>query len=295
MPRFFQPSLSYRADERGGGLRDFGAFSGGGRLTGARSTVFLVHGYNNDQPSASAAYEKFVPRLGEVSPRVIGVYWPGDNWASGAYYINAVKKVDAVARRFARDIHAAAVGGGLMEISFVAHSLGCRLVLETLRELDDLQRAQPAPGLKLQRVVFMAGAVPTFYLEPRRPLHSAVRSFGVKTKSLFSDDDRVLRRYFPIGQSLAGEGFFPVALGRRPWQGSTNVSPAMEQKDNPGADHSDYWGAGSDKPDALTLAAEEVRAFIPLGRPSPPRTTPVRATRGARPTEEARATPSRHV
>src|ERR687896_504409 len=105
MRRFFEPYISYRLDEKGGGVRDFGLLSSGGLLTQYKTIVFFVHGYNNDQHDASAAYIRFMKLLGTVSVKVIGVYWPGDNWTSGAYYIQAINKVGSVARHFARDIH----------------------------------------------------------------------------------------------------------------------------------------------------------------------------------------------
>jgi esterase/lipase superfamily enzyme len=295
MPKFFTPSLSYRLTENGGGVQAFGILKPGGLLSQYRSIVFFVHGYNNDQQAASGAYENFLPRLGRVTAQPIGVYWPGDNWAGGLYYTQAVKKVEQVAERFARDIHDAAKGSGALEISFVAHSLGCRVTLETLRVLRDLQRAQPTVSLKLRNVVFMAGAVPTFFLEENRPLHRTVRDLTVSTKSLYSEADRVLHYAFPLGQSAIGQGFFPTALGRTRWQGATVVNPAMQQKENPGAGHSDYWGSGSKNAASLATAAGEVRNFIPLGAPPAPRSLSVRATTTARSTEGPRETPARSV
>ena len=295
MPSFFQPSLSYRLAEKGGGVQPFGILRPGGLLSQYRSIVFFVHGYNNDQQSASEAYQGFLPRLGNVSVQPIGVYWPGDNWSRGAYYLQALNKVDEVATRFATDIHNAAKASGSLEISFVAHSLGCRVTLETLRVLRDLQRAQPTVSLKLRSIVFMAGAVPTFFLELNRPLNQAVRDLSVMTKSLYSEADRVLHYAFPLGQALVGQGFFPTALGRTRWNSSAVVNPAMQQKENPRAGHGDYWGGGSTNTDALKTAAEEVRTFVPLGGPPLPRALSVRATTTGRSTEPSREIPSRRV
>lgn len=293
--KFFEPSLSYRLDETAGGIRDFGVLKPGGRLSQYRAIVFLVHGYNNDQKEASGAYEKFVVRLGVGATQLIGVYWPGDNWgrAGGLYYVGAVDKVRTIARRFARDIHDAAAGAGSMDVSFVAHSLGCRLTLETLRELRDLLRNQPLPGLKIRRVVFMAGAVPTFYLQSARPLNAMIRDLSIATKSLYSEADRVLHYAFPLGQTAIGQGLFPVALGRTEWQGSVGVNPAMQQKENPRAGHSDYWGGESSNEASLKTAASEVRAFIPFGQPFPARATPVRATTTERVGDSGRQVPIR--
>lgn len=294
MSRFFEPYISYRLDEKGGGVRDFGFLSSGGLLSQYRTIVFFVHGYNNDQQDASAAYTRFLKLLGPVSGDVIGVYWPGDNWTSAAYYMQAVNKVGSIAYRFARDIHTAALGSGSLEISFVAHSLGCRVTLETIRELRELLRKQPAVGLKVRRAIFMAGAVPTSFLENPQPLNKAIQDLRLGAKSLYSAADRVLHYAFPTGETLAGQSFFPTALGRTEWLGGAAMNPAMQQKENATADHSDYWGAGSTNAESLKTAATEVNAFISLGGPKQPRTVPLRATT-TRPGTPARAGPTRTV
>lgn len=294
MARYFEPSLSYRLSDKGGGIRDFGVLSPGGRLTQFDSILFFVHGYNNDQEAASASYKHFVELLGTgVRATIVGVYWPGDNWSHGAYYLGALAKVRTIARRFARDIHDAAVETGKLEISFVAHSLGCRLTLETIHALNELLRHQPVAGLKLRRVVFMAGAVPTDLLEQQQPLNTAVQHSGIAAKSLYSEADRVLHYAFPLGQTLAGGGFFPTALGRTHWRGASALNPALQQAENPTADHSDYWGSASTNAVAQQHAALEVRGFIPLGGPPAPRTTPSHLTTTARHINVERATATR--
>lgn len=295
MSRYFEPSLSYRMSERGGGVREFGQLSQAGLLTQGRPLVFFVHGFNTDQPGASASYQRFLALLGGVTSVVIGVYWPGDSWAGPANYMHAVQLVPTIARRFARDLHTAALGSGRFEISFVCHSLGSRLTIETLRELADLRDRQPAPSLQLRRVVFMAGAIPTSRLEVREPFNRAIHALDLQVKSLYSEADDVLHFAFPPGETLAGAGFFPTALGRRRWGGADVVQPPLVQAENSGAGHSDYWGGDSPNADRIAAAAREVQTFIPLGGPAPPRATPSRDTTSARRTSSERSTASRTV
>lgn len=296
MEDFFEPYVSYRLEKSGGGIRDFWLVSGGGLFTRHRTVLFLVHGYNNPQDKASQSYQHFVARLGKVFPSIVGVYWPGDNWTGGAYYIEALERAKVIAGRFARDIHLAAAGSGGLAIVFAAHSLGCRLALETIRALSFLLQTQPIDGLTVSRTVLMAGAVPTYLLKESKDLNLAVRALSVSTKSLYSKSDRVLHYAFPLGESLAGEGFFPTALGRKKWDGSNAVVPTMEQVENDGANHSDYWGGTSSNSKALSCAASEVRAFLPTGGLSTPaRETATRASPGGRSQEDSRETPNRAV
>ena len=142
--------------------------------------------------------------------------------------------------------------------------MGCRLACELLRAL---KARKPAPAVG--RIVFMAGAVPTFMLEsqkpPRRlrPAYDTVLREGAR--SLYSGSDMVLAFAFPAGQSLGKgeEGAWPTALGHARWV-DTTVPLNLGQQENPGAGHSDYWGWNT-KPKPLqraTKAASEIRDYL---------------------------------
>ena len=293
--RPFAPFVSFRLSERGGGVRDFAALSEAGLLTSGRPIVFFVHGFNNDLRAASAAYARFLPLLGGVSAQIVGVYWPGDSWAGGANYMQALERVPAIGERFARLLHASALGSGRLDVSFVSHSLGGRLVLETLRALAGLVAHRPLASLAIHRVVFMAGAVPTALLELRRALHGVLRAFDARAMSLYSEADRVLQYAFPLGESLAADAFFPTALGRRRWGGAGALQPPMSQLENPRADHSDYWGSGSRNAASIEHAARAVRGFVPLGGMPAARTVASRSTTAGRVSGETREVSRREM
>lgn len=284
----FAPFVSFRLSERGGGVRDFAAMSEAGLLTSGRPIVFFVHGFNNDLRAASAAYARFLPLLDGISARAVGVYWPGDSWAGGANYMQALERVPAIAERFARLLHASALGSGRLDVSFVSHSLGGRLVLETLRALATLLARQPVASLTVRRIVFMAGAVPTALLELRAALNGVLRAVDARALSVYSEADRVLQYAFPIGESLAGAALFPTALGRRRWRGADAVQPRLMQAENPRAEHSDYWGGSSRHAAAIEHAARMVRDFVPLGGLSAGRTVAQRSTAAGREAGETR-------
>lgn len=279
MSRLFTPAISYWP--RSGGIRYLPYRELRSVLLSHRSVVLLIHGFNNDERDAAAAYNRFLGyqrELGTVTGNVVGVYWPGDNWEGPLYYMKAVGQAQRVATYLAADLHLAAEVAGVYRIDIIAHSLGSRLALETIRELRARLRTVPLPGLTIGRVAFLAGAVATHYLEADpadpRPLDDAIGALEAGL-NLFSEADRVLHLAFPPGQTLAGEGLLPTALGRQEWPGGRLRTPALHQQRNDSADHSDYWGGSSGNERALRQAARAIREFLPLG-PPPARAIPVR-------------------
>jgi pimeloyl-ACP methyl ester carboxylesterase len=133
-------------------------------------------------------------------------------------------------------------------INFIGHSLGCRVVLETIRALL-LSGGQEE---RIGKVCLMAAAVPIFMLMEDARLDRA--GFAPKRiLNLFSRSDRVLQLAFPPGQTAAGpreEGVFPRALGRHGL-----VHPRITNKPIYKASHGHYWGhAGKDGSDEQSRA-----------------------------------------
>jgi hypothetical protein len=142
---------------------------------------------------------------------------------------------------------------GTRELVVVAHSLGCRLVLEFLgclrqeaakaagRAAEGGGPGQPAvfavlPGLETLIIFLMAGAVPVGAIE-RRPDDVRVPRHIIV---MHSAADRVLRGAFPLGQTFArGEqDWFPEAVGLRGLPSSARWTSAEDMADY---DHGDYW------------------------------------------------------
>jgi pimeloyl-ACP methyl ester carboxylesterase len=148
-------------------------------------------------------------------------------------------------------------------VDIVAHSLGCRLALEALLAVA----ATPGSRVRIERIQFMAGAVPTLMLDdtddaPR--LRAAFESsLGVGAKSLYSASDLVLADAFPPGQTLAGsgEGFMPTALGHGRWPSQGEIA-RVDPVEMPGAGHGSYWGG--DAPDYSRETALIAHDFLGL-------------------------------
>lgn len=240
-----------------------------------RECVVLVHGFNNTDSEAAEAYFGFRTRQREIfspaSPdlfehRFGDAFWPGD-----ADWWSLFDKLDFLV--YPSAVHTAVPTGAelanailrmpnLEQVDFIGHSLGCRVVLETLLLLHG--RARP----RLRRVVLMAAAVPSEMLEPGGKFYdllTAMSAEGTTIDVLYSKADTVLHHAFPPGQSLAG-GREPSqrALGRfgpSPWM--PGFRGTISEREIGGAKHSDYWGHSKTAPSRV--ATEEAGRFLRLG------------------------------
>ena len=266
-------TLSYREDRVGGKVRGVPGVSDEQALATAQHLVLLIHGYNNDAQAATDAYDGFHDRLCDmdkdarygIGRKFVEVYWPGDGaWgmASFLYYMDSIQRAIKTAERLATYLAAQVPTG--CRIDIIAHSMGCRLAMELLRALA-CQKSAPGIG----RIVFMAGAIPTFMLDKKnppcrlRPGYDDVLREGAR--SLYSGADSVLAFAFPAGQSLAKgeEGIKPTALGHALWS-ETNTPHNLGQIENAHAGHSDYWGWNTE-PKALQCAKQavaQVRSYL---------------------------------
>lgn len=277
MARYFDPPEDYRPglvlqlrERREGGDLQSDVRQAPPLDTFARSeAVVLVHGFNNHYGEASAAYHGFRLRqygraVTQLTPPALeemlaDLFWPGDA-AWGLFdlvdflvYPAAVGTARDAAPRLARHLRSMPT---LRTAHFVAHSVGCRIVLETIEELR--RNGGPTVG----KVCLMAAAVPVFMVQSGGDLAEAMEHAG-EVRILHSDDDAVLRYAFPPGQTLAtgNEGFFPAALGlRRPPPG---IPGRIDSIDIDDAGHGDYWGHSKRPP--ASIAADRIADFFRFG------------------------------
>ena len=236
--------LSARTAPEGGALAAAVVGDPAFPLNAARELVVLVHGFNNHMGEAGAAYASFRDHqypLAGVSPPSLETefadfFWPGDadmgllDKLDFTVYPEAVHTSPAAGQRLASYL---ATLPNLLTIDFVGHSLGCRVVLECIRQM--VQGPHPV----IRRVVLMAAAVPVDMVSTGGTLASAVQA-AEQVLVLHSTSDIVLHFAFPPGQTQAGEGMLPTALGRfGPPPGMPGVVLAQQITD---AGHGDYWG-----------------------------------------------------
>jgi len=279
---------------------------GGESPHGQPRIVLLIHGYNNDKADADGGYESMLKHVaadhGAQTENIWRFYWPGyverltgtladepTSVSSGrsrqgtessallsapTYALQVVKARDvgAALGRYLRDVHHSAAVP--TEIVFVAHSLGCRVVLEAIRELLN-GRDPDSERHRIPGVCLMAAAVPTFMVERDSRLGPAAR-VPRTSYVLHSRADLVLRFAFPPGQGAASgilklapgkatesEGWFPEAVGRY-----GNPTAAWLRRGDTGLGHSGYWSHPSGAPMVLRAlrggVAQEVRSLATL-------------------------------
>jgi hypothetical protein len=249
-PRVFKLSLRSQP-ERGGPVR--ATVEGGNALekdTEWRHLLVLVHGYNNKESEAEGKYDRYVGILrpglekSRVAPDVVAKFhWPG-NAAVGpfsafdfaGYHVDvkrALQSVDPLAAFLSRLI---ATGPAGRLISFVGHSLGCRLITEAMCRIGTAGRATPP----LAVVSLMAAAVPVALAETGGPLAGAPAA-AAKVLKAYSRNDWVLWLAFPAGQSLAWaagieQAAYGEAIGRN--GNPEGFGEPLPREDN---GHGDYW------------------------------------------------------
>ena len=282
MPRFtglppgYTPGLEIelRTQPEGGPVRRPAALQGASPLLPRPRCTVLIHGYNNHEGEAAIAYLGFREREyalfedlapGALESRFADAFWPGDaawpgplDWLDFLFYPEAVP----IARSAAPGPLADAIRRipGVVVIDVIAHSLGCRLALETLKDL----RANGGPAIG--RVCLMAAAVPLEYVGTAGPYGQLLRGLqaaNVEIRVLHSTSDLVLTLAFDPGQALAGE---PTrgALGRDgPPPDMPGAGANVTERRIAGAAHSDYWGSA--KTDAARAASRESGLFLRLG------------------------------
>lgn len=217
--------------------------------------LLLVHGFANPEETARESYEKFAAGLTAVKESFPGdwgaiceFHWPGDDirgkLRSLENYRDSIRAAVASAGRLYDFLH----GKEFLkdkELYIVAHSMGCRLTLEFLREMV-IRGEYDGPVVRV--VALMAAAVPTPTCLP----HSGwFPPADTRTEHvLFSGSDMVLHLPFRFGQDMPGEQGPAVGRDGRP-------DRRWDTKTSTGLRHSEYWGKRA--------VAERVSAILGTG------------------------------
>jgi pimeloyl-ACP methyl ester carboxylesterase len=276
-PPGYSPQLEFylRKKREGGSLLVPSVFHGSLEAIARRECLVLIHGFNNAEGEAAAAYFGFRGRQIEIfqpgdpssfDRRFGDAFWPGD--ADWWWFFD---KVDFLV--YPSAVHTAVKAGAQLanllsqmpnieRVDFIAHSLGCRIALEAVEQI----RARTS--LVIRYVCLMAAAVPSEMLEPGGryyPLMNELAADNTEIKVLHSKQDMVLHLAFPFGQALAG---FNEASGRA--LGRYGPAPAMPgfgatltDREISGAGHGDYWGQG--RSEASIISTDVAGRFLALG------------------------------
>lgn len=194
-----------------------------------KNILFATHGFNVDRQQGMTSLGSWERFFAKDRFLFVGVLWPGDS-----------RWLPVIDYPFEGD--EAMVSGKLLGpyldtwfenvpgLSFVSHSLGARMVLETVRNMRR----------RVRHVVLMAGAIDDNCLVQE---YADVAAKAESLSVLASESDTVLSLAFPLGNFLGGlvsqgHPYWHAALGR---QGPDSPFPANLR---PGWQLPDRWDYG---------------------------------------------------
>jgi len=224
-----------------------------------RDVLIAAHGFNVDRADGIACLSNWGSLL-RLPPNAafVGLLWPGDSiWAHGLDYPEEPEIANQAGELLAGflDTHVA----GVASLSFASHSLGARVLLQTVNCLH----------LPVRRATVMAGAIDDDCLIMEfQGAAAKVAEFSV----LSSGEDEVLSLAFPLGNLFAGI----IAAGHPWWRaalghcGPVNPRPAnvlapFEIPDNWSFQHGNYLQIDHQPVPVLPLPTD----VPPNGSPKP--------------------------
>lgn len=225
------------------------------------TTIIFIHGYNNAHAEARYKYAIFRDLIHQgfgVTTPVVEFHWPGNRrWGFLSFlsYPTEIQAARDSGQRLADWIAGLARNARLIAVT---HSMGGRVLMEALNAL----RAQGAAD-RLVGACLMAGAVRVD--EVADGALGPLAGEPMRWRVLFSSADKVLHYAFPVGQTAAGDGVFPSAVGR-----AGEPLAKWDSIPSPGYDHSYYWFGGKpdkkDSDDTTKPLAAPLPETAPTGR-----------------------------
>ncbi len=171
-----------------------------------RHVLIGTHGFNNSRWDGIDHLSNWATLLQLPDPSVfVGLLWPGDSvWAHGLDYPDEPKIANDAGPKVGSFVDQ--YFGSAASISFSSHSLGARVVLSTISNMNS----------KVRRAILMAGAIDNNCFDTE---FQADMDNIEKISVLASTKDDVLMLLCPLGNLLGGiiaEGhpWFRTALGR---------------------------------------------------------------------------------
>jgi hypothetical protein len=226
-----------------------------------RDVLFGTHGFNVNRQEGIDRLSAWgnLLQLGN-NTLFIGVLWPGDSrWAPVVDYPFEGDEAIASGRLLAPFLNKHFADA--VSLSFASHSLGARMVLETIRWIN-----RP-----VRRLTLMAGAIDADCLNKEyRDAAAKVEKISV----LASHSDMVLKLAFPIGNPLAGiitrgHPYWHAALGYdgpdTPYPG--NLRSGWQIPGPWDYDHGDYLG-GTPPPYPLPVDIPPRGSATPGSKPT---------------------------
>lgn len=241
-----------------------------GSPNGRHSILLLIHGYNVSLQKARQAYDVFMKALEREAPNgfslpVYQFMWPGDDPNKLVSALSYSRKIDValdsgiLLANFLQTLHGP--DGGPIDVHVVAHSLGNRVLLQTLG------RIASSPTVVIRSATLMAAAVPVELVTYSQPFFDACL-VPRQSLVLHSVLDLVLAGPFRTGETLHGGTFMPNAVG---WLGDP-IANWTDHKSYNGFSHGDYWVRPGPPKQVLGLLG------VATSHETPTATIPIRST-----------------
>lgn len=161
--------------------------------------TFLLHGYNVTRQEGRESLLRLAKKLPAATDgAVVAVLWPGDHWTGAISYPFEGKDADDSAAELVRFIDRVIRRG--TELSFVSHSLGARVVMETVKRLI-------GEDYPIRQICLMAAAIDDFSLAHPQDYRHVVTA-AERVAVLASQKDKVLKLAYPVGDLLQAFVFF---------------------------------------------------------------------------------------
>jgi Alpha/beta hydrolase of unknown function (DUF900) len=219
-----------------------------------KRVCFLVHGFNVPvshavwcEGPAAQEYEAIGTQGFAITAAdlVVVVMWPGDGLIGWSWF-NAMDSSKDTAEKFAEFLASSAFTAS--EVTFVSHSLGARVVLETVE-----RAAKLGARARFTTAVLMAAAVHDDALDDAEYAVSSATLGRIVVLSSMKDE--VLAIAFGLG-GFAERGMWPApsrALGRygpafKPGSKFPAITEWYEIRPALGQGHGDYLPAGDQQP-----------------------------------------------
>lgn len=174
----------------------------------AERITFLIHGFNVSRDDGTQKLSNLATFLPESSnAALVAVLWPGDHKFGFWSYSFEGRDADDSAAELAKFVER--VVPTRTSLSFVTHSLGARVALESATGLS-------RSGYAVKHVCLMAPAIDDFSLATDADYGAAVEA-AIRVAVLSSTSDMVLKFAYPAGDLLQSFFFlrdeFGLALG----------------------------------------------------------------------------------
>jgi len=174
-------------------------------LMGYEQIIFLIHGFNVEEQAGRDSLSHLAGELDRERCAVVFVLWPGDSPVGPlSYSFTEGNQANDTALQIARFIENH-IGHSTM-LNFVAHSLGCRVTLETLNRLNKMAGAA-RDSYPVNQVCLFAAAVDNYCLALPEEYKNAVQRTQ-RTVVLSSVEDTVLKFIYPAGDLLQSFIYF---------------------------------------------------------------------------------------